>query len=123
MDNKVRLHQLIEQAAKCFSSTNRYLVEFIGFLADFLCGYGVIVPPLRIGDKVYFILPDEIVDEGGDPICELTVTEVGQRGFWVSACDPAEDDMQTLPRGMSSARPNFSADQRRKRSCLQNEIT
>ena len=93
MDNKVRLHQLIEQAAKRFARTNRYLVEFIGFLADFLCGYGVIVPPLRIGNKVYFILPDEIVDDGDDPICELTVTEVGQRGFWVSACDPAEDDM------------------------------
>lgn len=96
MDNKVRLHQLIEQAAKCFSSTNRYLVEFIGFLADFLYGYGVIVPPLIIGNKVYFILPDEIVDDGDDPICELTVTEVGARGFWVSGCDPAEDDMSAF---------------------------
>lgn len=62
-------------------------------LADHLIANGVILPPCRIGDKMYFILDDEFVDEGDDPIGECTVTEVGARGFWVSGSDPAEDDM------------------------------
>lgn len=51
-----------------------------------------VIPQCRIGDKVYFILDDDIVDDG-EFICECTVTEVGSRGFWVSGSDPAEDDM------------------------------
>ena len=62
-------------------------------LADHLIKNGVIAPLCNIGDKVYFILDDEIVDEGEDPIAECTVTEVGSRGFWTSGMEPAEDDM------------------------------
>lgn len=61
-------------------------------LADYLLSNGAIVPPCRIGDKMYFILDDDIVDDG-EFICECTVTEVGSRGFWTSGMDPAEDDM------------------------------
>ena len=58
-------------------------------VADYLLDNGVIVPALKIGDKVWYptACDDEITIE------ECTVTEVGVRGFWMSGFVPAASDM------------------------------
>ena len=58
-------------------------------VADYLLDNGVIVPLLKIGDKVWYATAcdDEITIE------ECTVTEVGVRGFWMSGFVPAANDM------------------------------
>lgn len=46
--------------------------------------------PCKIGDKVYTVLYDDIAD--GHIVDELTVTEVGINGLFVSAVSPVADD-------------------------------
>lgn len=46
--------------------------------------------PCKIGDKVYTVLYDDVTDE--HIVEELTVTEVGINGIFVSAYRVAEDD-------------------------------
>ena len=46
--------------------------------------------PCKIGDKVYTVLYDDVTDE--HIVDELTVTEVGINGLFVSAAWPAGDD-------------------------------
>ena len=56
------------------------------------CGMHIRVPyRMEIGQKVYSVLDPRIWDEG-DLVSEETVTDIGARGFWISACAPAEDD-------------------------------
>ena len=62
-------------------------------VAEYLIKQGVIVPPLRVGDEVYFILEDEMVEDGIYITPAHKVTEVGSRGFWISCYDPPENDM------------------------------
>ncbi len=52
------------------------------------------VPPVPVGKTVYMLLDD--TDEETDPISEEVVTEVGTRGFWLSSCVPARNDMGTF---------------------------
>lgn len=46
--------------------------------------------PCKIGDKVYTVLFDDVTDE--HIVDELTVTEVGINGIFVSACCFSADD-------------------------------
>lgn len=46
---------------------------------------------LEIGQKVYSVLDPRIWDEE-ELVSEETVTDIGARGFWISARVPAEDD-------------------------------
>ena len=56
------------------------------------CGMHIRVPyRMEIGQKVYSVLDPRIWDEG-DLVSEETVTDIGARGFWISARVPAEDD-------------------------------
>ena len=61
-------------------------------LAEYLVENGVIAAPVRIGQKVYTLLDQEIWDDD-DLIAEELVSEVGSRGFWISSCYPPQDDM------------------------------
>ena len=45
---------------------------------------------MEIGQKVYSVIP-RIWDEE-ELVSEETVTDIGARGFWISACVPANDD-------------------------------
>ncbi len=51
-------------------------------IASYLLDNGVIAPPVKIGDKVYYIC-EELPEYGGCYITELTVTEVSDVRFWV----------------------------------------
>lgn len=50
-------------------------------LADYLLANGVIVPPCKVGDKVYWLLKDR----EDYFVSEDTITEIGTKGFFVSA--------------------------------------
>lgn len=63
-----------------------------GILAQYLADNGVIAPTVRIGQKVYTLLDQEIWDDD-DLIAEELVSEVGSRGFWISSCYPPQNDM------------------------------
>lgn len=60
--------------------------------AEYLIAHGVTVPPCRIGDKLYAIC-DGIDDDEATTVCELTVTEVGQKHIFFSAWTPPGDDI------------------------------
>ena len=68
------------------------LPESIERVSKQLIESGVIAPPLSVGDTVYIILDDDMVEDG-KYIYPHRVTEVGSRGFWLSAYDPPKDDM------------------------------
>lgn len=56
------------------------------------CGMHIRVPyKMEIGQKVYSVLP-RLFEYETDLVSEETVTDIGARGFWISARVPAEDD-------------------------------
>ena len=57
-------------------------------LADHLLANGVIVPPCKVGDKLYEVIDDEELF-----ITELTVTEVGTKVVFYSGYVPPKDDI------------------------------
>ena len=91
-DMRDRLIELIRKAKKNTKGANCDLEREMLF-ADFLLANGVIVPPCKVGDTVYFILEDKMVEGGFYVTPAHTVTEVGSKGFWLSSFVPAEDDM------------------------------
>lgn len=84
---KDRLIKLIQDSV---NGCARHWAEVI---AGHLLENGVIVPPCKVGDTVYFILEDKMVEGGFYVTPAHTVTEVGSKGFWLSSFVPAEDDM------------------------------
>jgi hypothetical protein len=62
--------------------------EMLANVADCLLANGVILPPVKVGQTVYFLL------ECDDEWClsEDTVTEVCSSGFYVSAFSPPQSD-------------------------------
>jgi hypothetical protein len=67
-----------------FEEDRLVLLNAIEFLED-------VAKRVRIGDKVYFVLEDDI-PEHRFFLSEETVTDVSDRGIFTSAFDPAEDD-------------------------------
>lgn len=51
-------------------------------VADYLLSHGVILSPVKVGDKVYYIC-EEFEEYGGNYVSELTITEVSNVRFWV----------------------------------------
>lgn len=51
-------------------------------VADWLLRHGVIVPPCKVGDKVYFIIQDECTNE--KYIVSQRINDVSTRGLFVS---------------------------------------
>lgn len=60
----------------------------VEYVADFLLSEGVIVPPCKVGDKLYEVIDDEELF-----ITELTVTEVGTKVVFYSGYVPPKDDI------------------------------
>jgi hypothetical protein len=83
-----RLEQLLKERMEGLVITH----HDAGILAQYLADNGVIAPPVRIGQRVYTLLDQEIWD-GDDLIAEELVSEVGSRGFWISGCNPPQNDM------------------------------
>ena len=52
----------------------------------------VFYAPVKIGQKIYVLFEDE---GGTEVMDELTITEVGSKGCFVSDFDPPEDDLGT----------------------------
>ena len=61
-------------------------------LADYLLANGVIVPPCKVGDVVYFLLEDNFPVHKWY-ISEETVTEVCSKGIFTSGYYPPRDDL------------------------------
>lgn len=61
-------------------------------LADYLLENGVIVPPCKVGDVVYFLLEDNFPVRKWY-ISEETVTEVCSKGIFTSSYYPPRDDL------------------------------
>ena len=64
-------------------------------IAEQLIKGGVILPPCKVGDFVYFVLEDAIAP-GGWFISKERVTEIGSRGFFVSGYVGKEDDISVF---------------------------
>lgn len=56
--------------------------DYIARATDYLLDNGVILPPCKIGDKVYYIC-EEFEEYGGNYVSELTITEISNVRFWV----------------------------------------
>ena len=82
-DMRDRLIELIQDIKLC-NPTNWDKPEFMALA---LLANGAILPPCKVGDKVYWILPD--LD--GWHVSKDTVTEVGLKGFWVSMYTETDD--------------------------------
>ena len=81
---KNRLYEMIVEAENNLTeaypyTTNTFRIEEI---AEHLVNQGVFVPPVKVGDYVYFIIED--IHETYVSSAHR-VTEVGTRGFWTSS--------------------------------------
>lgn len=54
------------------------------FIADYLLANGVILPPCKVGDMVYFVLEDLDEETDGKFISSQRINEVSTRGIFVS---------------------------------------
>ena len=59
--------------------------------ADHLLANGVIVPPCKVGDVVYFLLEDDFPVHRWF-LSEEKITEICSKGFFTSAFYPAKED-------------------------------
>ena len=79
---KERLTELITKSDilcdTCGENSPSYCAEA---LADYLLANGVFVPPCKVGDKIYWLLKDR----EDYFVSENTITEIGTKGFFVSA--------------------------------------
>lgn len=71
-------------------TTNMFRIEEI---AEHLVNKGVFVPPVKVGDDVYFIIEDIHETYVSDA---HRVTEVGTRGFWTSSTPRQNPDAMDL---------------------------
>lgn len=80
MTERKRLMSLIYKAGDLAHkwSTSDFTSTLVGYLLD----NGVILPPCKIGDKVYYIC-EEFEEYGGNYVSELTITEISNVRFWV----------------------------------------
>ena len=69
-------------------------VQTVQTIADHLLTNGVIVPPCKVGDEVYFIYEDE---ETKEMLIDVErITEVGSRGFWTDGTIIPCDEMNNF---------------------------
>lgn len=97
-----RLIDLIMSAPKLpFYATDSEIVKLLYDTAhlsyerqvDYLMAHGVFRAPCNIGDEVFFVLEDDEEPDGVFVDGANKVTEVGFKGFWVSAYATPGDDM------------------------------
>ena len=93
MSDRERITEILKAYAKKnnISASSVILEEY----AEELLANGVIAPLCKVGDPVWFLLEDDI------PVhcwllSEAKVTDVSAKGFYVSDCDPPEDDVEVF---------------------------
>lgn len=91
INTKRRILALIREAEEQFAGTSKALLDIEDYVAEYLTANGVIVPPCKVGDVVYALLYD-VYPVKRLFVSEEVVTDVSKKGFWLSACYPAEDD-------------------------------
>ena len=76
-----RLVELIQNA----HDEQKYLTsdKSIQAIADYLIANGVVVPPCKVGDVVYFVIEDDETEEG-KYISKQQINDVSTRGIFVS---------------------------------------
>lgn len=82
MTDRERLIELIRKAKKNTKGANCDLEREMLF-ADYLLENGVIVPPCKVGDTVYFIIDDAISGEAF--LDSQQINDVSTRGIFVSS--------------------------------------
>lgn len=98
MTDREKLTELIYSAIKnvCCVPMGMTMKEAEKLICEQLAGCllvnGVIIPPCKVGDKLYCIIDGLILDEESF-VSEETVSEVGSRGYWLSGCVGGGDDM------------------------------
>ena len=94
MSNQTKLEALLKDAKIGGGDFGIGLIlnpTSISKVATQLIGAGIILPPCRIGDKIYSI--DKDLDSSELTIYENTITDIGQRYIYVSQFDPPKDDV------------------------------
>lgn len=77
---KEKLTELIKKAEKEFSFSNRPVLDIEEFIADYLLANGVIVPPCKAGDTVWFLarsLHTKIEKVKSGKVVRMAITENG----------------------------------------------
>ena len=86
MTERERLIELLKNVPK---NTRVFYDQY----ADWLLANGVIVPPCKVGDVVYFLLEDNFPVHRWY-ISEETVTEICSKGIFTSGYYPPRDDLE-----------------------------
>ena len=55
MEQKERLIELIKKAETEFANSNRPVLDIEEFVADFILANGIIVPPVKINQKIWLV--------------------------------------------------------------------
>ena len=90
---KAKTNCLIKEGGGCLTCTYRGQADCtLKNLADYLLANGVIVPPCKVGDVVYFLLEDDFPVHKWF-ISEEKITEVASGGFFTSSfTEPGIED-------------------------------
>lgn len=68
----------------CMSTAEDCFIESISSdFADYLLANGVVVPPCKVGDMVYFVIEDDVTEEG-KYISKQQINDVSTKGIFVS---------------------------------------
>ena len=91
-----RLVELIKQAENDFSKTGKPVLDIEEYVASHLLANGVIVPPVKVGDKVYRIWS---VGKYGKSTAEFVVTNVSQimENIWVMRYQKQAKSLYEIP--------------------------
>ena len=84
LNERDRLIELIGDKQPSAEYENYNSVEWAEHLADYLLANGVIVPPCKVGDTVWFLLEDDFPVHKWF-LSEEKITEVASKGFFTSS--------------------------------------
>ena len=92
-----RLIELLKQADE--NTSSKGITDYNDAIpdnADYLLANGVIVLPCKVGEKIYVVIYDDVIEEWY--IAEERVAEVGTRGVFTNAnAEPKEGDFLYFP--------------------------
>ena len=79
---------------RCYGIQSLHMCQLFA-IVDHLLANGVVVPPAKAGQTVYFVLDDDALPEGWY-MSDETVTEVCSRGFFVGAFDEVKNIVECV---------------------------
>ena len=77
IETKQSILKLIKEAEAQFSGTGKALLDIEDYVAEYLAANGVIVPPCKVGDKVYRI------DSFNNSVWEFEVDRLVRVALWM----------------------------------------